>query len=149
MSLVSWPLHAGCLYHNRILMRETIKLILSPMTFDFLPEPCPEFYCKGGEYCIDSSELLCNPLPRYCIAQSLRCNNIPNCGAGDSSDEDGCKYSPQKLNCNFISLFPWFSVLTSFFCRYTEDLPHGSSSCGPPRGDPSSCISHLSLLQKS
>ena len=59
----------------------------------FISEKCEEhsYFCKGGEYCIDTSGLLCNPLPRYCISPSLTCNESPNCGAFDSSDEDLCK----------------------------------------------------------
>lgn len=55
-------------------------------------EPCHTFHCEGGEYCIDTQGLLCNPLPRYCIADSLRCNDVPNCGAFDHSDESACEY---------------------------------------------------------
>ena len=72
--------------------------------FSVCVAPCPEFYCKGGEYCIDSSKLLCNPLPRYCIAQSLRCNSVPNCGAGDSSDEDGCENSFSSHRASYHSV---------------------------------------------
>jgi len=52
---------------------------------------CDEFHCRGEEYCIDTSRVLCNPLPRYCISMSLRCNGLPNCGVSDHSDEEGCK----------------------------------------------------------
>ena len=61
-------------------------------------KPCPDFHCKGGEYCIDTSMLLCNPLERFCIAESLRCNGVPNCGANDHSDEEGCEYRQLKLS---------------------------------------------------
>lgn len=75
-------------------------------------EPCTEFHCKGGEYCIDTSGLLCNRLPRYCIAKSLRCNRVPNCGAYDHSDEDGCRYTrgshrPTHLHVNAYEVSTW------------------------------------------
>lgn len=57
----------------------------------FAVDRCEEFHCRGEEYCIDTSKVLCNPLPRYCISKSLRCNGVVNCGASDSSDEEGCK----------------------------------------------------------
>ena len=59
--------------------------------YDFADEPCEQLTCEGGEYCIDTGGLLCNPLPRYCIHESLKCNSVPNCGAYDHSDESGCK----------------------------------------------------------
>ncbi|XP_014468464.1 PREDICTED: dorsal-ventral patterning tolloid-like protein 1 isoform X2 [Dinoponera quadriceps] len=32
---------------------------------------------------------------KYCIAESLRCNNIDNCGPDDASDEENCAEKPQ------------------------------------------------------
>lgn len=29
---------------------------------------------------------------KYCIAESLRCNNIRNCGPNDTTDEENCKF---------------------------------------------------------
>ncbi|KAK2183961.1 hypothetical protein NP493_290g02006 [Ridgeia piscesae] len=57
---------------------------------NYVDEPCEGFLCKGGEYCIDTEGLLCNPLPRYCIDATLRCNGLPNCGVYDQSDEETC-----------------------------------------------------------
>jgi len=56
-----------------------------------IAESCDEFHCRGEEYCIDTSRVLCNPLPRYCISMSLRCDGVPNCGVSDHSDEEGCE----------------------------------------------------------
>ncbi|XP_026672046.1 bone morphogenetic protein 1 isoform X2 [Ceratina calcarata] len=36
-----------------------------------------------------SNQFLCNK-SKYCIAESLRCNNIYNCGSADTSDEENC-----------------------------------------------------------
>ena len=35
--------------------------------------------------------MLCNPLDKYCIDESLICDGVVNCGAFDHSDEEGCK----------------------------------------------------------
>lgn len=37
------------------------------------------------------NQFLCSK-SKYCIAESLRCNNIDNCGPDDTSDEDNCKF---------------------------------------------------------
>ena len=83
---------------------QTVSRCLFPGTL------CPGFHCRGGEMCIDTKGLLCNPLPRYCIDKSLVCNDLPNCGAYDTSDEDGCEYYnssqfPQKClkyHCSYV-----------------------------------------------
>ena len=73
-------------------MLSTLDLINNNLCwFSVVDNDCEEFTCKGGEYCIDTTGVLCNPLPQYCIAKSLRCNGVPNCGVYDHSDEDGCK----------------------------------------------------------
>ena len=57
-----------------------------------LPEaPCPSGTCEGGEFCLDEAKMLCNPLDKYCIDESLICDGVVNCGAFDHSDEEGCK----------------------------------------------------------
>jgi hypothetical protein len=38
--------------------------------------------CQNGFFCARSG---------YCIDESLKCNNIDNCGPEDTSDEDHCK----------------------------------------------------------
>lgn len=37
------------------------------------------------------NQFLCSK-SKYCIDESLRCNNIDNCGPDDSSDEENCKF---------------------------------------------------------
>ena len=37
------------------------------------------------------NQFLCSK-SKYCINESLRCNNIDNCGPDDSSDEENCKF---------------------------------------------------------
>ncbi|XP_035739919.1 dorsal-ventral patterning tolloid-like protein 1 isoform X7 [Vespa mandarinia] len=37
------------------------------------------------------NQFLCSK-NKYCIAETLRCNNIKNCGPDDSSDEENCKF---------------------------------------------------------
>lgn len=87
------------------------------LTDDF-ENDCREFHCKGGEYCIDTSHLLCNPLQRYCIHSSLRCNSVPNCGAFDHSDEDGCKtlklLTFPSFNFQLSALFEPFELFQCF-----------------------------------
>ncbi|XP_037780104.1 uncharacterized protein LOC119576470 [Penaeus monodon] len=55
-------------------MVRAVKYISST---DFLPSgpKCEQFLCSTNN---------------FCISKNLRCNNVPNCGAGDSSDEDNC-----------------------------------------------------------
>lgn len=92
-------------------------------------ERCDEFHCRGEEYCIDTSKVLCNPLPRYCISKSLRCNGVANCGASDSSDEEGCEYYYvlqyiraiiahlfSVCSASFFSLRPSPAKITPFPC---------------------------------
>ncbi|RNA24915.1 CUB domain-containing [Brachionus plicatilis] len=57
-----------------------------------LADDCQEeFQCKGGEYCIDSKNFLCQQTYRYCISKSLVCDGILNCDTGDESDEKHCE----------------------------------------------------------
>lgn len=59
-----------------------------------LADDCQEdFQCKGGEYCIDSKNFLCQQTYRYCISKSLVCDGILNCDTGDESDEKHCELS--------------------------------------------------------
>ncbi|KAL6268286.1 hypothetical protein P5V15_001402 [Pogonomyrmex californicus] len=37
------------------------------------------------------NQFLCSK-NKYCIDESLRCNNIDNCGPDDLSDEENCKF---------------------------------------------------------
>ena len=57
----------------------------------YLDDNCPEFKCKGGEYCIDSKNFLCQETYKYCISNTLVCDGISNCDTGDESDELHCK----------------------------------------------------------
>ncbi|VDO98125.1 unnamed protein product [Soboliphyme baturini] len=58
--------------------------------------PCNEFYCRGGEYCIDEGKSICAERKRYCIDASLICDGVPNCAEFDNSDEENC-YSQEIL----------------------------------------------------
>ena len=91
------------IYSQGTRRERSLNVILTPLQYYsndneflnvFVSEQCDDhtYFCQGGEYCIDTSGLLCNPLPRYCIASSLTCNDLPNCGAYDASDENLCKY---------------------------------------------------------
>ena len=54
---------------------------------------CPEFQCDGGTECrMEGLGDICHQLPRYCIHNDQRCNEISNCGFFDDSDERKCKY---------------------------------------------------------
>ena len=37
------------------------------------------------------NQFLCSK-NKYCIAESLRCNEVYNCGPADDSDEENCKF---------------------------------------------------------
>ena len=52
-----------------------------------------DFMCKGGEYCIDSKNYLCQPTYKYCISKKLVCDGVFNCDIGDDSDEKHCELS--------------------------------------------------------
>jgi hypothetical protein len=41
-----------------------------------------EFKCKGGEYCIDSKNVLCQTTYEYCINKELLCDGVYNCDLG-------------------------------------------------------------------
>lgn len=57
-----------------------------------------DFKCMGGEYCIDSKKLLCQPTYQYCISQKLVCDGMYNCDLGDKSDESHCNLSFLKIS---------------------------------------------------
>jgi hypothetical protein len=74
-----------------------------------LQEPCGPAYfaCKGGEYCIDTKSLLCQPTYSYCISKTLVCDGVFNCDIGDDSDEKNCEL-------NYIRSKLYFSI--AFLC---------------------------------
>lgn len=76
-------------------LNDSIRLALFTLTAD---QCRGGFHCKGGEYCIDTSSRLCNPLRRFCVARSLRCDAVPNCVGNDLSDEEGCKSFPSMTS---------------------------------------------------
>ena len=45
---------------------------------------------KDGRGCDSSEEFLCQ-INGFCIDQSLRCNDVSNCGLDDNSDEINCE----------------------------------------------------------
>ncbi|KAL3882094.1 hypothetical protein ACJMK2_028465 [Sinanodonta woodiana] len=52
---------------------------------------CKEFECAGSQPCLENPDQLCNrDDTHYCIHSSLKCNEVPNCGAADTSDEEKC-----------------------------------------------------------
>lgn len=53
-------------------------------------ENCPRFLCKG-EPCEDRDSQSCTSKLKVCIDKSLQCNDAPNCGYSDKSDEEKCK----------------------------------------------------------
>ncbi|XP_052712071.1 neuropilin and tolloid-like protein 2 isoform X2 [Crassostrea angulata] len=50
---------------------------------------CPRFLCKG-EPCEDGDSQSCTSKLKVCIDKSLQCNDAPNCGYSDKSDEEKC-----------------------------------------------------------
>jgi hypothetical protein len=78
-------------------LNKTNKKILNGFKLSWtavtLNENCPEFQCKGGQVCIDSKNVLCQPSYEYCISKSLVCDGVLNCDNGDESDEKHCELS--------------------------------------------------------
>ena len=72
-------------------LRHPVDASSSPRTVCLPEAPCPSGTCEGGEFCLDEAKMLCNPLDKYCIDESLICDGVVNCGAFDHSDEEGCK----------------------------------------------------------
>ncbi|XP_042885956.1 cubilin-like isoform X1 [Penaeus japonicus] len=62
---------------NRAVGSKGFEGIWTEIQDNFLPSgpKCEQFLCSTNN---------------FCISKNLRCNNVPNCGAGDSSDEDNC-----------------------------------------------------------
>lgn len=69
---------------------------------------CQEFLCKGGEYCIDSSNLICTKTRSYCIDKSLVCDGYNHCDVGDNSDEEAC-----NLNFTTPKLYIMMAIIAS------------------------------------
>ena len=77
----------------------------------YVSDECAEFQCHGGEYCIDSNNMLCQKANRYCIAKSLKCDGIFNCDHGDESDEKGCNLEFLPPNFALMALAGTIAVL--------------------------------------
>lgn len=63
---------------------------------------CDGFKCKGGEYCIDEKNFLCQQTFKYCIAKELACDGMFNCDVGDKSDEMFCQLSIMRTEYLYI-----------------------------------------------
>ncbi|XP_064627219.1 cubilin-like [Lineus longissimus] len=66
------------------------KVVWSAVTIPHDTKDCNQFLCRGGQLCLDNAGLVCEDLKNYCIDNSLICNNVPNCGTFDASDEKQC-----------------------------------------------------------
>lgn len=77
-----------------------------------------EFKCKGGEYCIDSKNFLCQTSYKYCIDKSLLCDGVYNCDISDTSDEKHCElnYLKSRLYVSVLAILGIVAVLICFFC---------------------------------
>ncbi|KAK3090468.1 hypothetical protein FSP39_012126 [Pinctada imbricata] len=51
---------------------------------------CYGFLCPGSNECEDKGGKCPALQVKFCIDSSLRCNDLPNCGAEDNADEKGC-----------------------------------------------------------
>lgn len=85
-----------------------------------LEEQCDGFRCKGGEYCIDEKNFLCQQTYKYCIAKELTCDGSFNCDIGDKSDETFCQLKLIRLDLLLgsiaaIILFLFFSFILIFY----------------------------------
>ena len=68
---------------------------------------CAGFQCLHNvqdDTCESSREQLCNN-KHLCIHTSLQCNELPNCGYSDMSDENKCKFvimTPESFFCQYV-----------------------------------------------
>lgn len=106
-----------------------------------LADDCQDdFKCKGGEYCIDSKNFLCQQTYRYCISKSLICDGILNCDTGDESDEKNCELTFLEsrifIMIAIISpiIFIFISIIFYIIHRVNksslEDRESWTSECG-------------------
>ncbi|XP_066598102.1 tolloid-like protein 1 isoform X2 [Prorops nasuta] len=58
---------------------------------------------------------------KYCIEDSLRCNNIDNCGPEDSSDEENCVVAVSSVNyvvpASYTAVAVGLALVLCFICR--------------------------------
>uniref|UniRef100_T1IVI7 CUB domain-containing protein n=1 Tax=Strigamia maritima TaxID=126957 RepID=T1IVI7_STRMM len=70
------------------------KIVWTAVSFED-EKLCTQFACRNSHYCVEKEgatlALACKPNKLFCIDESLRCNHLPNCSEGDTSDEDSCK----------------------------------------------------------
>ncbi|GIY85030.1 putative cub domain low-density lipoprotein receptor domain class a [Caerostris darwini] len=64
------------------------KLMWSAVTLEH-ESSCTQFLCKSSKYCSPDNISACDSAPRFCIANSLVCDGMPNCSDEDYSDEQG------------------------------------------------------------
>lgn len=106
-----------------------------------LADDCQDdFKCKGGEYCIDSKNFLCQQTYRYCISKSLLCDGILNCDTGDESDEKNCELAFLESRIFIMiavigpAIFIFISAIFYFIHKMNkssiEDKESLASECG-------------------
>lgn len=107
---------------KKSLSNKTNKKILNGFKLSWtavtLNENCPEFQCKGGQVCIDSKNVLCQPSYEYCISKSLVCDGVLNCDNGDESDEKHCELSflRSKLYLSITIIGGIVFAILTFIC---------------------------------
>ncbi|GIY79061.1 CUB domain-containing protein [Caerostris extrusa] len=84
------------------------KLLWSAVTLEH-ESTCTQFLCKSSKYCSPDNVSACESAPRFCIANSLVCDGMPNCSDEDYSDEQGYQLKIPLLNGNEAMTFSPYS----------------------------------------
>ena len=92
----------------------------------YIADDCQRFLCQG-EPCDKENSHACKTTKlKVCIDKSLHCNDVPNCGYSDNSDEKNCKYTsldilfctlPNKITISFWNQNKCQCLLTLTFVR--------------------------------
>ncbi|XP_052811424.1 cubilin-like [Mya arenaria] len=94
------------------------RLTWTAVTLDAIGGHCKGFQCAASSNLCDRSVGL--ELCKFCIHDSLKCNELPNCGASDHSDETKCLNSILRY-VGFIGgavLFVLILVIITAVCCY-------------------------------
>lgn len=97
----------------------TVTVIMLFIDVYVISGDCQGFECSrvGTKRCDRSlGQDLCND-QHFCIDESMKCNEVPNCGASDDSDENKCQCNIKHLTLNIyhcLSIFFFSQVI--FLC---------------------------------